>query len=138
MIRLPRVLVRFLVTLVVLAVLAGVAFVAVPPFATAVRSAGLLAELLEFGARPLSATTSAPRRVTTTYASDPADRLDIYLPAEATADASRAAVVLSLGIHPLSLDHPDISRIAGGIARLGLVVAVPESCLLYTSPSPRD
>ncbi|MDQ3448058.1 MAG: hypothetical protein M3432_02620 [Chloroflexota bacterium] len=123
-------LVRLIVTLVVLAIVAGVAFVTVPPFATAVRTAGLLAELLEFGVRPLSATTSTPRRVTTTYSSSPAERLDIYLPADATADASRAAVVLSLGVHPLSLDHPDISRIAGGIARLGIVVGVPESSAL--------
>lgn len=125
-----RLLVRLVVTLVVLAIVAGVAFVTVPPFATAVRTAGLLAELLEFGVRPLSATTSAPRRVTTTYGASPADRLDIYLPADASAEAARAAVVLSLGIHPLSLDHPDISRIAGGIARLGLVVGVPESSAL--------
>lgn len=127
---LRRLLVRLVVTLVVLAIVASVAFVAVPPFATAVRATGLLAELLEFGVRPLSATTSAPLRTTTTYGSSPADRLDIYLPADAVADASRAAVVLSLGIHPLSLDHPDISRIAGGVARLGLVVGVPESTAL--------
>lgn len=126
-------LVRLAVLLVVFAVIAGTAFVAVPPFATAVRSAGLLAELLEFGVRPLSAATSAPRRITTRYGSEPADRLDIYLPADATDDASRAAVILSLGIHPLSLDDPDTRRIAGAIARLGLVVGVPESSALRES-----
>ncbi len=83
--------------------------------------------------RPLAATTSEPRRITTTYGSAPADRLDIYLPADAREDGSRAAVVLSLGIHPLSLDDPDTSRIAGGIARLGLVVGVPESSALRES-----
>lgn len=128
-----RLLLRLVVTLVILVVAGTAAFVLVPPFATAVRTAGLLAELLELGVRPLSATTSAPRRVTTTYGSAPADRLDIYLPADASADGSRAAVVLSLGIHPLSLDHPDISRVAGGIARLGVVVAVPESSDLMES-----
>ena len=127
---LRRLITRLVVTVVVLAIAAGVAFVAVPPFATAVRSAGLLAELLEFGVRPLSTATAAPRRITTTYGSAPADRLDIYLPADALPDASRAAVILSLGIHPLSLDHPDISRIAGAIARLGIVVGVPESSAL--------
>ncbi|MBA3434861.1 MAG: hypothetical protein H0U11_00060, partial [Chloroflexi bacterium] len=91
---LRRLITRLVVTLVVLAIVAGVAFVVVPPFATAVRSAGLLAELLEFGIRPLSAATSAPRRITTTYGSAPADRLDIYLPADALPDASRAAVIL--------------------------------------------
>ncbi len=128
-----RLLVRLVVAMLALVVVAGVAFVVVPPFATAVRTAGLLAELLEFGVRPLSASTSAPRRITTTYGSAPADRLDIYLPADAREDGSRAAVVLSLGIHPLSLDDPDVSRIAGGIARLGLVVGVPESSALRES-----
>lgn len=128
-----RTLGRLVIVLVILAVVGIAAFVLVPPFATAVRTAGLLAELLEFGVRPLSATTSTPRRVTTTYGSAPADRLDIYLPADTSADGSRAAVVLSLGIHPLSLDHPDIGRIAGGIARLGVVVAVPESSALRES-----
>lgn len=128
-----RLLFRLVIILVTLAVAGTAAFLLVPPFATAVRTAGLLAELLELGVRPLSATTSTPRRVTTTYGSAPADRLDIYLPADASADGSRAVVVLSLGIHPLSLDHPDISRIAGGIARLGVVVAVPESSALMES-----
>jgi dienelactone hydrolase len=56
--------------------------------------------------------------------------MDLYYPAPVQPDRSRPAVVLSLGIHPLPLDHPDIVRVAAGIARLGVVVGVPESSAL--------
>lgn len=120
---------RLLRWILVLVILAVVAFATVPGVRTAVRTAGLLPELLELGVRPLSAVTPTPRRITTTYGTPP-DRLEVYLPADARADRSRAAVVLSLGIHPLPLDHPDVVRVAGAIARLGVVVGVPESTAL--------
>ena len=110
--------------------IAIIAFVTVPAVRTAVRTAGLLAELLELGVRPLSAVTPTPIRTTTSYGTPIPDRMDVYLPADARTDRSRAAVVLSLGIHPLPLDHPDVIRVAEGIARLGVVVGVPESTAL--------
>lgn len=121
---------RLFKLLAILAILAVVAFATVPGVRTAVRTAGLLPELLELPIRPLSALTPAPRRITTSYGTPAPDRLDVYLPADARADRSRAAAVLSLGIHPLPLDHPDVVRVAGAIARLGVVVGVPESTAL--------
>jgi len=122
--------IRFFKAVAILIVVAIVGFVFVPLVRTSVRTAGLLPELLELGVRPLSAVTPLPRRLSTTYGTPAPDRLDIYLPADARTDRSRAAVVLSLGIHPLSLDHPDVIRVAEAIARLGVVVGVPESTAL--------
>ena len=105
----------------------GILFV--PPLRTASLTAMLLPELIELPLRPLSAMTASPRRETTTYG-QPADRLDIYLPAHAPAGARHPAVLLALGVHPQPLDSPDIVRIASSIARLGVVVGVPDSAAL--------
>jgi dienelactone hydrolase len=53
--------------------------------------------------------------------------MDIYLPYGADADVRLPAVVLELGVHPQPIDHPDVTRIATAISRLGVVVAVPDS-----------
>lgn len=116
--------------LVVVGVLAIAVALAYPRVRTGLLTVGLLAEVLELGARPLSMLFPAPHRVSTTYGTTAPDRMDIYHPSGVQADRSRAAVVLSLGVHPLPLDHPDVMRIAGGIARLGVVVGVPESTAL--------
>jgi deazaflavin-dependent oxidoreductase (nitroreductase family) len=106
---------------------AGLLFVA--PVQTATRTALLLPELIELPIRPLSAITPTPVRSTTTYG-QPADRLDIYLPGGAPARRALPAVVLALGVHPQPLDSPDVVRIASSIARLGVVVGVPDSASL--------
>jgi dienelactone hydrolase len=111
----------------ILAYVAGLLFV--PPVQTATRTAVLLPELIELPIRPLAAFTAAPVRETTTYG-QPADRLDIYLPGDVRPDRSHSAVVLALGVHPQPLDSPDINRIASAIARLGVVVGVPDSTAL--------
>lgn len=105
----------------------GLAFV--PGVQTGTRTALLLPELIELPVRPLSALTPAPRRETTTYG-EPGDRLDIYLPGDVRQDRSHPAVVLGLGVHPQPLDSPDVVRIASAIARLGVVVGVPDSTSL--------
>jgi dienelactone hydrolase len=103
---------------------------AYPRVRTAYLSAALLAELLELPVRPLSWHAPAPERISMTYGAPSPDRMDVYYPSGSTPDRSRSAVILSLGIHPLPLDHPDVVRIAEGIARIGVVVAVPESTAL--------
>ena len=106
---------------------AGLLFV--PPLQTAARTLVLLPSLIEVPIRPLDTLTAEPRRVVTTYGL-PADRLDIYLPADARPDGTRPAVVLALGVHPPPLDDPDVVRIASSISRLGVVVGVPDSSAL--------
>ncbi|HVM30089.1 MAG TPA: PHB depolymerase family esterase [Candidatus Limnocylindrales bacterium] len=101
----------------------------VPPIQTATRTAVLLPELIQLPIRPLSLVTPEPLRETTAYG-EPADRLDIYLPGDVRSDRSHPAVVLALGVHPQPLDSPDIRRIASAIARLGVVVGVPDSTAL--------
>ncbi|HWH37629.1 MAG TPA: hypothetical protein VNT28_07635 [Candidatus Limnocylindrales bacterium] len=101
----------------------------VPPVQTATRTVVLLPELVQLPVRPLSWLTPEPRRETTSYG-QPADRLDLYLPADARPNGRHPAVVLALGVHPQPLDSPDVVRIASAIARLGVVVGVPDSTAL--------
>lgn len=117
------------VGLLVLVALYVVGLLFVPPVLTATRTAVLLPELIELPIRPLSALTPTPLRETTSYG-EPGDRLDIYLPGDARQDRSHPAVVLGLGVHPQPLDSPDVMRIASAIARLGVVVGVPDSTSL--------
>lgn len=114
-----------LLTIVALLVVASL----LPPVKTTVRSALLTYDLLGLPASPLSALTPEPRRTTLSYG-QPADRLDVYLPAGAQADRSLPAVVLELGIHPLPIDDPQVARLASAIGRLGVVVGVPDSASL--------
>jgi dienelactone hydrolase len=100
-----------------------------PPVLTATRTTLLLAEMVELPVRPLALVTAEPRRVTLTYG-NPADRLDVYLPAEASARDPRPAVILALGVHPQPIDSADVVRIASAIARIGVVVGVPDSTAL--------
>ncbi|HEY7600018.1 MAG TPA: hypothetical protein VH741_08830 [Candidatus Limnocylindrales bacterium] len=122
---LPRLGLALLVVLIAYAV--GLLFV--PPVLTATRTSLLLAELVELPVRPLGLVTGEPRRVSTTYGT-PADAMDVYLPADARPGAKLPAVVLALGVHPQPLDSPDIMRIASAIARVGVVVGVPDSAAL--------
>jgi dienelactone hydrolase len=103
-----------------------IAFAVLPPFRTAVRTVALVPELLDLPVRPLSALIPAPALTTTSYGSPP-DRLDIYVPQGATDSDPRPAVVLALGVHPPPLEDPEVVRLATSIARLGVVVAVPDS-----------
>jgi dienelactone hydrolase len=100
-----------------------------PPVRTAALSAALVPELLDLPIRPLSDSIAAPSRVSTVYG-QPADRLDVYIPAGADARSGKPAVVLALGVHPQQIDHPDIARVATAISRLGLFVGVPDSTAL--------
>jgi dienelactone hydrolase len=109
------------------AYLLGLLFV--PPVLTATRTTLLLAELVELPIRPLGLVSVPPQRISTTYGT-PADRLDLYLPAGAAPGSRLPAVVLALGVHPQPLDSPDVQRIASAIARVGVVVGVPDSAAL--------
>ena len=93
---------------------------------TIALSAALATEMLDLPLKPLSGSTGEPTVVTTTYG-DPADRIDLYLPAGATAGSGLPGVVLELGVHPQPIDHPDVVRIAEAISRAGVVVGVPDS-----------
>jgi dienelactone hydrolase len=64
--------------------------------------------------------------VTISYG-EPADRLDLYIPSALRPDARLPAVVLALGVHPQPIDSPDVVGVATAIARLGVVVGVPDS-----------
>src|SRR5688500_12447925 len=117
---------RVALLLVLFLVGSAICFALLPPVRTAVRTAALVPELLELPLKPLSALIPAPSLTTTTYGAPP-DRLDIYVPHDATAADARPAVVLALGVHPPPLDDPEVVRLATSIARLGVVVAVPDS-----------
>jgi dienelactone hydrolase len=96
------------------------------PVRSTVLTLALVPELIELPVRPLSAVMPEPLRVSTTYG-QPADRMDVYLPYGEGSDVRAPAVVLELGVHPQPIDHPDVTRIARAISRLGVVVAVPDS-----------
>jgi dienelactone hydrolase len=115
--------------LLVLGVAYAVGLVAWPPVLTATRTTLLLAEMVEMPVQPLGLVTAEPRRLTVTYG-EPADRLDVYLPADADPAAPRPAVILALGVHPQPVDSPDVVRIASAIARIGVIVGVPDSTAL--------
>jgi dienelactone hydrolase len=97
-----------------------------PPIRTIALSAGLASELLDLPLKPLSASTGEPSVVRGAYGI-PADRMDLYIPAGATAESNLPGVVLALGVHPQPIDHPDVVRIAQAISRAGVVVGVPDS-----------
>jgi acetyl esterase/lipase len=128
-------------SLLVVAILVGalvVGLLFVPPMQTAGRTLLLLPELIELPIRPLSALTAQPTVTTATYGT-PGDRIDIYVPPNARADAQLPGVVLALGVHPQPIDHPDIVRIAMAISRLGVVVGVPDSSALrQTQVTPEE
>jgi len=109
------------------ALVIGIVFV--PPLRTVALAASLVPELVGLPVRPLSLFSAKPLRITTTYG-QPADRLDIYVPADAPADARTPAVILALGVHPQPIDDPSVVAIAEAIARCGVVVGVPDSTAL--------
>lgn len=129
--RLRRLLVGLLVGLLIVAVAFAAAFVVIKPFRVSVLTLTLVPELLNVGPRPLSAFTPAPRRESVTYGAAVADRMDLYLPATSPADlgtpARYPALLLVLGVNPVPLDDERVIRTATAIARLGFVVAAPES-----------
>ncbi len=117
--------------LIVMAIVVAVVLVAprISPVRTAVLTAALVPEMIGLGIGPISATTGEPTVQTTTYGA-PADRMDVYLPADAQPGDRLPAVVLGLGVHPQPIDSPEIVAIAQAIARLGVVVGVPDSTAL--------
>ncbi|MEX2548104.1 MAG: hypothetical protein WD830_09995 [Chloroflexota bacterium] len=111
---------------IVVSVIAVLGLPHLAPVRTAWLSGALVAELLDLPIRPLSEFVPEPIRVTTTYG-QPVDRLDVYVPAGADARSRLPGVILALGVHPQPIDHPDITRVATAISRLGVVVGVPDS-----------
>jgi dienelactone hydrolase len=99
------------------------------PVRTAVLTAALVPEMVGLGVAPVSATTDKPTMRTMTYGA-PGDRMDVYLPAGAQPGDQLPAVVLGLGVHPQPIDSPEIVGLAEAIARLGVVVGVPDSAAL--------
>jgi fermentation-respiration switch protein FrsA (DUF1100 family) len=120
---------RLLLALGVLIAAYIIGLALVPPVQTATRAALLLPELVELPVRPLLAITDQPQRVIASYGSPP-DRMDVYVPAGNHRDGSLPGVVLVLGIAPQPIDHPEVTRVAEGISRLGVVVGVQDSTVL--------
>jgi len=117
--------------LVVIAVAVAVVLIAprLAPVRTAVLTAALVPEMIGMGMAPVSTTTDQPVRRSITYGA-PTDRMDVYLPADAQPGDQLPAVVLGLGVHPQPIDSPDVVALAEAIARLGVVVGVPDSTAL--------
>ena len=120
---------RLLLAVLLLVVLVTAAIATIRPVRLAAQTVALVPELMDAGPRPL-ALVPEPRRVSVTYGTDRQDRLDLYLPQDASASAPRPAVVLVLGVHRVPLSHPAVVRVATAIARIGLVAAAPESAEL--------
>jgi len=99
-----------------------------PPVRTVVITAALVPEMIGI-APAVSSMTARPTRESTTYGA-PRDEMHVYLPAGARPDMALPAVVLALGVHPQPIDHPDIAGLAEAIARVGVVVGVPDSTAL--------
>jgi pimeloyl-ACP methyl ester carboxylesterase len=135
---------------ILVALLAGVLativlYVAVKPFRVAVLSLVLVPELLDDAPRPLSAVTPEPARISITYGSTRTDRMDLYIPAASPAelrDVERhPALMMVLGVNPLPLDDERVVRLGNALARLGFLVAAPESSEMRdrrVSPAERD
>ncbi|HET7676903.1 MAG TPA: hypothetical protein VFK38_03550 [Candidatus Limnocylindrales bacterium] len=119
---------RLLTVALLLVLVAAVGFVALEPVRAGFLTMALVPDLLDAGPRPLSALAPPPERTSVAYGAARSDRLDLYLPAGE--GARRPAVLLVLGVNRVALDHPVVVRVATAIARLGVVVAVPESAEL--------
>ena len=97
-----------------------------PPVRTVAITAALVPEMLGLVA---ASDADGPNVESVTYGAV-ADRMDIWLPADAEDGIRAPAVVLALGVHPQPIDHPDITRVARAIAGAGVVVGVPDSTAL--------
>jgi hypothetical protein len=125
--RLRRILVGVLAVTMVVAAL----YLAVKPVRVAVLTMALVPELLESAPRPLSAVTADPRRISVTYGGPGPDRMDLYLPTTSPVELGSLdrypTLMLVLGVSPLPLEDERVVRLATAVARLGFVVAAPES-----------
>ena len=74
--------------------------------------------------RPLGRLTQPPVVTTLTVAGPGAMVADVYRPAHA---GKHPAIVLLLGVNPLPRNHEQVTSLAAGLARSGLVTAVAES-----------
>jgi hypothetical protein len=122
---------RIVAALLVGVIATGVLYVAVQPFRVAVLSLLLVPELLDDAPRPLSALTADPTRISVTYGTIRQDRMDIYLPSGSPVELSTPerypVMMMILGINPLPLDDERVMRLGSALARLGFLVAAPES-----------
>lgn len=119
---------RIGIGLLVAALLGVAAFFTIEPFRIGVQTLALVPELLNVGPKPLSFFSPTPERISTTYGAGQPERIDLYLPRDGA--ARHPAILLVLGVSPAPLDDPRVVRVATAIARLGLVVAAPESGVL--------
>jgi dienelactone hydrolase len=122
---------RILVALLAGMVATVLLYVAVQPFRVAVLSLALVPELLDDAPRPLSILTPEPTRISITYGSIREDRMDIYLPAASPVELRtpdrHPVMMMILGVNPLPLDDERVVRLGTALARLGFLVAAPES-----------
>ncbi len=102
------------------------------PARVAVQTAALVPTVLgvESGLAWLNA---APRRETVawrTAADGTPDLADLWLPPAADAGRPHGAILLVLGVNSVGRDYPAVVRLADGLARMGVVVLVPDSRVL--------
>ena len=120
---------RRLAAIVVAAILLATLLSRLPPVRTIALTASLVPEMLGVDIAGTRDPASEPQVTTTTYGS-PSDRMDVWMPSHAGPGSASPAVVLALGVHPQPIDHPDITRIARAISRLGVAVGIPDSAAL--------
>lgn len=112
--------------LLALVILALVAFALTPPGRSAVMAALLLPHFFPGSVpRPLRLLTPAPSVQTIEVPGAPGRMVaDLYQPA---GTGRHPAMVLLLGVNPLPRDHEQVTTLADGIARAGIITVVAES-----------
>lgn len=102
------------------------------PARVAVQTAALVPTML--GVEPeLAWLNAAPRRETVAWRTAPdgsPDLADLWLPPGADPGRPHGAILLILGVNNVGRDYPAVVRLAGGLARMGVVVLVPDSRVL--------
>lgn len=103
------------------------------PARVAVQTAFLVPSILDAGPRPLDWLTAPPRRETVTWRTGPdgePDQADLWLPPTAAASRPHGAILLVLGVNNVGRGYPAVVRLADAMARIGVVVLVPDSRVL--------
>lgn len=102
------------------------------PARVAVQTAALVPSVLGLGPG-LGWLNAAPRRDTVQWRTGPdgaPDLGDLWVPPSADAGRPHGAILLVLGVNSVGRDYPAVVRLADGLARMGVVVLVPDSRVL--------
>lgn len=111
---------------------AAVVTLAWQPARVALQTAALVPVVLGVDAG-LGWLNAAPRRETVAWRTAPdgsPDLGDLWVPPSADAARPHGAILLVLGVNNVGRDYPAVVRLADGLARMGVVVLVPDSRVL--------